>query len=658
MAELDRIQELLRRAGRRRRWHRAWRGLWHGLLAGGALWLLVLGAYKLFPLPMVPTLTWGGFAAALLPWVGFLAGWLRPEDPLLTARWLDLKKGLKERLSTAVELSAKDREHPWGRLVIQDAARALDELDLRALLPFHLPQVWRAVLVVLALGAGLGFVPEYRSEEYLAKQREKAAVKEAGERLAAIARRTLDRQPPKLETTRESLQSIEELGRQLARRPLDRDAALEQLAKLTDKVDSRLQELQRQPAVRSLQQAARSGSSSDPSQADALQKQIAALEQQMKGRSSDPQELDRLAKALERAKQAASELARNPSAGQQARDQLAQSLADLARQAAAMGADPAALETALEALKSGQIDQLLKNLDAATQDLEQLLNTAKALQQLKAQAAKLGKNLREQLERGQATAAAARLREMARQLQSAQLTPEQMQKLMQELSEALDPAGQYGSVKAKLSEALGRMQKGDRSQAAQALQEAAKELEELAAQAADCQSLQAALKALQKAQMCVGNCNGWGITPSNRGGFSKKGKVGRGVGTWADESLQFDTPPDTGQWDNSGVQRPDMDPKGLTDRGEGEARDDLLPSRVQGQFNPGGPMPSITLRGVSIRGESKVSLQQAMAAAQSEAAAALSEDVIPRPYQGAVKDYFDDFALQPAEPAGTGSPQP
>lgn len=657
MAELDRIQELLRRASRRRRWHRAWRGLWGGLLAGGILWLLVLGAYKVFPLPMIPTLTWGGLAAALLPWVGFLAGWLRYEDPLLTARWLDLKKGLKERLSTAVELSAKDRDHPWGRLVIQDAARSLDELDLRTLLPFRLPNLWRAVLVVLALGAGLGFVPEYRNQEYLAKQQEKAVVKEAGERLAAIARRTLDRHPPKLETTKQALQSIEELGRQLARRPLDRDAALEQLAKLTDKVDSRLQELQRQPAARSLQHAARSGSSTDSSQQDALQKQIAALEQQMKGRTSDPRELERLAQALQKAKQAAAELARNPAAGQASRNQLAQSLGDLARQAAAMGADPGALEVALEALKAGQIDQLLQNLNAATQDLEQLLQTAKALQQLKAQASQLGKNLREQLERGQATTAADRLRQMARQLQSGQLTPDQKQKLMQELSEALDPAGQYGSVKAKLSEALGQIPNGDPAAAAQTLQAAAKELEELAAQATDSQSLQTALAALRKAQLAVGNCTGWGMVLGRSSG-SSKGKPGRGVGTWADDSLQLETPPNTGRWDNSGVERPNTDPRGLTDRGEGQAREDLLPSRVQGQFNPGGPMPSITLRGVSIRGQSKIALQEAMAAAQTEAAAALSDDVIPRPYQGAVKDYFDDFAITPEEPVRSEPAQP
>ena len=53
-------------------------------------------------------------------------------------------------------------------------------------------------------------------------------------------------------------------------------------------------------------------------------------------------------------------------------------------------------------------------------------------------------------------------------------------------------------------------------------------------------------------------------------------------------------------------------------------------------------MPSITLKGVSIKGQSTVSFQETATAAQSEAQSAQSHDQVPRAYQGAVKDYFDD----------------
>jgi hypothetical protein len=54
-------------------------------------------------------------------------------------------------------------------------------------------------------------------------------------------------------------------------------------------------------------------------------------------------------------------------------------------------------------------------------------------------------------------------------------------------------------------------------------------------------------------------------------------------------------------------------------------------------------MPSITLKGVSIKGQSSVAYTEAATAAQSDARAALNQDQVPRAYQGTVKDYFDDL---------------
>ncbi len=142
--------------------------------------------------------------------------------------------------------------------------------------------------------------------------------------------------------------------------------------------------------------------------------------------------------------------------------------------------------------------------------------------------------------------------------------------------------------------------------------------------------------------MCVGTCQGW--KACNKPGIGQGGRPGGGVGTWADEKSgwmydgQF-----SDHWDNSGAVRPDMDPRGHSDRGEGELSDALKPTKVKGQFTPGGQMPSITLKGVSLKGESKVAYEEAAAAAQSEAQSALSQEKVPRAYQGAVKDYFDDL---------------
>jgi hypothetical protein len=71
--------------------------------------------------------------------------------------------------------------------------------------------------------------------------------------------------------------------------------------------------------------------------------------------------------------------------------------------------------------------------------------------------------------------------------------------------------------------------------------------------------------------------------------------------------------------------------------------DTLVPTRVKGQMQAGGPMPSIQLRGVSIKGESRVGTVEAVTSAQAEARAALNQEEVPRAYRNAVRDYFDDL---------------
>ena len=60
-------------------------------------------------------------------------------------------------------------------------------------------------------------------------------------------------------------------------------------------------------------------------------------------------------------------------------------------------------------------------------------------------------------------------------------------------------------------------------------------------------------------------------------------------------------------------------------------------------MQPGGPMPSISLKGVSIKGQRKVSYTEVVASAQSDAQAALSQEQVPKAYQNSVRDYFDDL---------------
>lgn len=645
MSELQLIQTTVQRAGRRRRLLRAWQAFWRGFLLGGVLWLLALGAYKLLPLP-VTTLLYAGFAAAACALIGLIVGAWRATTALQDARWVDDRQQLRERLSTALELAQTDRRGAdWQQLVLADAARHASTVDVPRLLPFRLPHVARWTLLVLALGAGLGFVPEYRSQAYLQAQRDKDVIRETGRQLADLTRRSLERRTPAREATRETLKNVAELGDQLMRNPLQRSEALRELGKAADQVQQQTRDLIHNPAARQIEKSNPSGSRGDPSTAEELRKKMEELQKAMGNKEAKADAMDQLREQLQKSMQAAASMPNKDAANfQEQKDSLSQALSSLSQQAQELGQPLPSLEEALAALDKGQIDQVLKDLQVAEKDLAKMAEMARALEKMQQQMQQMGKDLAEQLAQGQAEAAYATLKKMERQLQSAGLTPEQLEKLLAEVSKAIGPASPYGEVAKYLREGAQQMQGKNATGAAQSLAKAADELAKLMQDLADAQDLAATLDALKRAQMCVGNGNCWGTNPGSGPPRAGKGKkFGPGVGTWAEESGWSDIPEQQNGYDNSTVQRPDTDARGLSDRGEGELSDALQPTRVKGQMNPGGPMPSITLKGVSIKGTSKVAWQEAVTTAQSEAQSALSQDRVPRAYQGTVKEYFDDL---------------
>ncbi len=646
MSELQIIQSALEGAGRRRRWARALRGLWIGLLSGALLSLLLIGIYHVRDLPL-----WTLTLSVALPFCGMLigllvGGWRKPPIKQ-TARWVDGKQRLQERLSTALEVQSESGS--WRDLVLSDAAGRAKEINPGKLVPFHLPtKVVRWALLVLILAAGLGFVPEYRSKSSLQKKADEANIKQVGKTLADLTRHDLQKRAPMLEPpTQKALESVADMGDQLTKKTLTRSEALKDLANLATKLKDELKELGKDPAMKRLEQAARSPSGMDSQTSSGLQKQIDSLQKQLGTPTGNPDAMDKLKKDLAKLQEAAKGMADKNSPGNEAeRQKLSESLSALSKQAQEMGLQLPQLDEAISALAANQPDMVLKDLQAAITDLEKMRDMAKSLQQLQQQMEKLGKDLAEQLKNGQPEAAQQTLQKMISQLNSSKLSPQDLEKMTDEVSKAVNPAGNYGKVAEHLKQATQKLQEGQKSEGAQSLAKAAKELEKLMQQMDDAQELAATLENLNQASTCIGNCQGWRPCSGGKNGpprAGKGGKPGSGVGTWADDDAGDWNGPFHDRWDNSGVVRPDEASRGHTDRGDGEVSDALKPTKVKGQFSPGGQMPSITLKGVSIKGQSKVQYEEAAAAAQSDAQSALSQEKVPRAYQGAVKDYFDDL---------------
>jgi hypothetical protein len=526
------------------------------------------------------------------------------------------------------------------------------QIDLRRMLPYRLPTASRWALLVLALGVGLGFVPEYRSQAYRQKQRDTEVIRETGRQLAELTRRNLLQHPPALPPVQQNLEATVKLGETMEKAKLTRNDALRDLASLTEKLKQDLRQLSQDPALKRMEKAARASDGSNPATSPTQLKQMEQMQKDLGKSAANPEALDRMKNDLQKAQQIAAGLASTDSIGDAAaRDALSKSLMDLAQKANDLGLALPDLEAAIEALSANQTDLLLKDLQMALTDLEKLRDMAKNLQQLQQQMERLGKDLAEQLDLGQVFVAQATLEKMVKNLQSANLTPEQLRSILNEVAKAVDPAGQYGKVAELLKQAVGQMQKDQRADAAQSLAEAAKELEKLVRELSDCESLRACLDALNRAKFWIGNSQCWGLgrclgvgkCPGCRVCLADSRRPGTGYGMWSDDSLQLDSLEQSGLWQNPPEMRPKSDGRSAPIQGDAKSPDNLSPTRVRGQFSPGNSMPSITLKGVSIKGMSQVAYEEAALAAQNEAQSALNQDQIPRPYQNAVKDYFDDL---------------
>jgi hypothetical protein len=643
MSELEVINQVLERTARRRRLNRALTGLWRGGFVGASIWLLTLVIYKVLPVPPVALIV-GGIVGLLAIIAGLFAGGWRSNSIIDTARWVDRSRKLDERVSTAIEFASGSREETWKQLLLADAAKSVGKLDPRQMLPLHMPRAGRWALVLLMLSAGLGFVPEYRSKSYVQKKKDEEVIKQTGRELAQLTRRSLDTRKPSLEPTQKSLEAVTELGDHLAKAQLTKSQALHDLANVTEKLKQETKDLAKNPALKTMERAVRSSSKGATASSPELQKQMDALQKQLGNGSPNPDALEKMKEDIQKARDAAKQMAdKDGAASDAAKDKMNQALADLAKQAKEMGLSLPSLSEAIASLAKSQVDQVVKDLQVAEIDLEKMESMAKAIEKMQLQAEQLGKDLAEQLKNGQAEAAQATLRKMSQELQASKLSPEQMEKMMKDVANAISPGKEYGKVGDLLKDAAGKMQAGQKAPAGQSLAAAAKELDKMMGELGDAQALISALEALQQAQMAIGSGQCFGLSPGKPAWSRGKG-VGKsgGFGTWTDEN-SWVYPEFADRWDNTGVVRPDMDAKGLTDRGDGGLADNLAPTKIKGQMTPGGPMPSITLKGVSIKGTSKVNFKEVAAAAQSDAQSALSQEQVPRAYQGAVRDYFNDL---------------
>ncbi len=352
----------------------AWglRGMDFGLLLAVGIALALLLQSRLVREEYWLALGIGALAGAAC---GAAAGWLWPVSRLWAARFFDLRFGLKERVSTALELSARPDLAP--AFVVQqaeDALAAAGGVDLRRLLPFRIP--WWEAAVVLALASGAGGVYIAADQPFI-KAGEQRQVEQA-----------LEGQAEALQELIERIQADERLT------PSQRQA-------LTQPLEEAQQQLQSaetaEQGVAILTTAEDALNAIDPA---GLQEQIQDLQQLGRelGRQGSP--LQEAGGALARGDLgAAAEALENLGPSDMSPEEQA-ALADQLDQAAAalQDSDPALagqLSQAAENLRRGDSAQATQSLQQAAEALRQQARNAQTAQLAREAAAELRQGSRQ-----------------------------------------------------------------------------------------------------------------------------------------------------------------------------------------------------------------------------------------------------------------------
>ncbi len=621
------------------RWNGAVRSAAKTLLIVSIFWLIACSLSKFLLLSpwFLPSLLLTGVMVILIT---LLIQCFRGASISDAARLADQRLGLKERLSTVCELDDLRDQSEVASLLRRDAAQHLAKVVPVKLVSIRLPRGSRWTLAALALTGIVFQLPDFQLDKKLKREAEREMIKSEGQRIELLARRMTEN--PALLPHKEAPQDLKKVNEvaKLLSGGITKNDALRELTKLTDDLKRREQSLLPKDGVEPLdRQTLRERESFSPEQMQALQKQINALQQRLGKTPASEKQIQKLSQALKQAREMAKD-ANKGSGNQGLADSLNQSLGDA--NAAQLSEVAEQLQKAVAALEGADVGQVLKHVDDAIVDLEQARQQAEALSNLMKQASKAGKDLAEQLQRGQSKLAQQSLENFKKQVDQSALTPEQKQQLINELTKALDPARDYGKLSEHLQQAAGQCQAGNQGACSQSLQKAIDELQQQSQQQSQQMQLAQLINELQRSSMMIGTgcCAGMDGSINCLGPprIGEGGKPGTGVGTWPEHNGD---PYYTDLWDNSGANRPDMVPKGRTDRGDPTSPQGTKTLKVTGRMGSGGPMPGIPLQGVFIKGESNVKVEEAFSAAAQEAESALTMESVPVTHQETVKEYFD-----------------
>ena len=248
---MNKITDQVRRAQRRLNLHRLLHTLMLSLFVVLVVAAVGLAIPRIWPLAVDANVwmwSWLGGALTLGVLAACVIAYLRRTSAMEAAIEIDRRYGLKERVSSTLALTPKDRETEIGRALVADASRRVERVDVSEHFTFRrrwwnlLPILPALIVFVLAV-----FVdPAIREtpQEAQASRLETKKVQRSTEQLKKkIAERRAKAADEELKEAGELFDKLEKGVEQLQAKPVDRKKALVKLNDLAQEIKQRRAEL-------------------------------------------------------------------------------------------------------------------------------------------------------------------------------------------------------------------------------------------------------------------------------------------------------------------------------------------------------------------------------------------------------------------------------
>ncbi len=201
--------------------------------AGASMALVFVSKFVMISIPLVLTV-FSVLGVCLV--AGVIRGMLARVSPLEAAMMADVQVGLKERLSSAVELMGEEGRSEMAELQLEDAADHARSLDPKSVCPQVFPLAAKILPLSLLFLIALFYIPNFYGGPGEVPAVVRQAIKQAGADMEDMARE-MDKNPL-AEEVADLASEMEAVGRELKDKTMTKKEALRNLSNLARKMEA------------------------------------------------------------------------------------------------------------------------------------------------------------------------------------------------------------------------------------------------------------------------------------------------------------------------------------------------------------------------------------------------------------------------------------